>query len=62
MLYFEYRFSITDKQIKFEDNHPEEMLQSEHIKDGDLYTVKRDSIGRIALIKLDPVYKLILDE
>ena len=62
MLYFEYRFSITDKQIKFEDNHPEEMLQSEHIKDGDLYTVKRDSIGRIALIKLDPVYKLILDD
>ena len=62
MLFFEYRFSITDKQIKFEDNHPEEMLQSEHIKDGDLYTVKRDSIGRIALIKLDPVYKLILDE
>ena len=62
MLYFDYRFSITENCIKFEDNHPEEMLQSEHIKDGDLYTVKRDSIGRITLIKLDPVYKLILDE
>ena len=62
MLYFEYRFSITESCIKFEDSHPDEMLRSPHVKEGDLYTVKHDAEGRICLVKLDPVYKLVLDD
>ena len=61
MLYFDYTFSITDKVIKFEDQHPDEMLRSEHVKEDDLYRVTRDDIGRITLVKLDPVYQLVVD-
>ena len=61
MLYFDYSFSITEKRIKFEDSHPEELTQSHHIKPGDLYRVELDQEGRIMLVKLDPVYKLVLD-
>ncbi len=62
MRYFDYHFSITEHHIKFEDSHPEERLRSEHVKEGDFYTVKHDDEGRICLVKLDPVYKLVLDE
>jgi len=61
MLYFDYHFSITEKCIKFEDSHPEELLRSDHIKCGDLYRVEQDQEGRIMLVKLDPVYSLVLD-
>ena len=61
MLYFDYSFSITEKCIKFEDSHPEEIMRSEHVREGDFYTVKLDEQGRIMLVKLDPVYSLVLD-
>lgn len=61
MLYFDYSFSITESHIKFEDSHPEEMLRSEHVTEGDLYRVGLDELGRITLIKLDPVYNLVVD-
>ena len=61
MLYFDYAFSITEKHIKFEDSHPEELLRSDHIKSGDLYRVELDKEDRIMLVKLDPVYNLVLD-
>ena len=61
MLYFDYHFSITESRIKFEDSHPDEMLRSEHVKVDDLYRVALDELGRIMLIKLDPVYKLVVD-
>ena len=61
MLYFDYTFSITEKQIKFEDKHEDEMLRSEHVVEDDLYRVTRDEVGRITLVKLDPVYKLVVD-
>lgn len=61
MLYFDYSFSITESQIKFEDRHTDEMLRSEHVSEGDLYRVELDELGRITLIKLNPVYNLVLD-
>lgn len=61
MLYFDYTFSITDKVIKFEDQHPDEMLRSEHVQVDDLYRVQLDELGRIVLVKLDPVYSLVVD-
>ena len=61
MLYFDYTFSITEKQIKFEDQHEDEMLRSEHVSVDDLYRVTLDPLGRITLVKLDPVYKLVVD-
>lgn len=61
MLYFDYTFSITEKCIKFEDSHPQELLRSEHVVEHDLYRVELDQEGRIMLVKLDPVYKLVLD-
>ena len=61
MLYFDYSFSITESQIKFEDRHTDEMLRSEHVAEGDLYRVMLDELGRITLIKLNPVYNLVLD-
>jgi hypothetical protein len=61
MLYFDYSFSITEKCIKFEDSHPDERLRSDHVKPGDLYRVELDQEGRIMLVKLDPVYDLVLD-
>ena len=62
MLYFDYTFSITEQVIKFEDQHPDEMLRSEHVREDDLYRVRRDEIGRICLVKLDPVYQLVVEE
>jgi len=61
MLYIDYTFSITEKQIKFEDQHESEILRSEHVKEDDLYRVTLDPLGRITLVKLDPVYKLVVD-
>jgi hypothetical protein len=61
MLYFDYSFSITESCIKFEDSHPDEQLRSEHVSVDDLYRVALDEQGRIMLIKLDPVYKLVVD-
>ncbi len=60
MLYFEYRFSITEKQIKFEDKD-HELLITPHINEGDLYTVKKDAEGRIMLVKLSKLHKLMMD-
>lgn len=62
MLYFDYSFSITEDCIKFVDSHPDERLRSPHVNEGDFYTVKHDAEGRICLVKLDPVYKLVLDD
>lgn len=62
MQYFDYTFSITAKGIEFTDSHPEEMLHSVHIKPGDLFRSQITPDGRTVLVKLDPVYKLVVDD